>query len=329
MTVEDEPCSESINLSEIPVILKKAEPEIEKATKYQIISLRSLFFTRKFRLHRITGLIYLIQYALAFLLYFYDFSMFLNSPLIWTLPLNGVLQSVTAIYTFTFLPKRSKDPGYFSDKHTMNYPFIVENSFFALILMFQWLYLNDKFYRLFRKLIFPEVIFVFFPYLIRTLWPKTSFRDSLGSTRSKTQGNRLFYHIAIHVTKLFFIFAKHMIGYFLNYARFMNRITETQIYHLYLLEISSAFATTISVFLHTLKFRKMIGPRMSFFIYFTSYMSTFVSLFCILSIFSINRDLVILSLIGLVLNFYTKKVQIMYQFAVCLLLYSARLGFLL
>lgn len=81
---------------------------------------------------------------------------------------------------------------------------------------------------------------------------------------------------------MFYIWAKHYIGmlllltylnslgYFLNYARFMDRISDTQIKHIYMMLISSAFATTIAVFLHTLKFRKMIGPRLSFMIYFVA-----------------------------------------------------------
>ena len=74
----------------------------------QLAFLGHLFFARKFFFHRVSGLIYLIQYALAFYLYFKDYNYFLKSPLVWSLPLNGVIQSVTAIYTFTFLPKKTK-----------------------------------------------------------------------------------------------------------------------------------------------------------------------------------------------------------------------------
>jgi len=158
-------------------------------------------------------------------------------------------------------------------------------------LMWQWLYYDDKFAKLFAATVIPEVVFVFFPYILRMNWPQTRFRDSLESTKAKTEKNRFFYHVAIQITKVFYIWAKHYIGialsltslgYFLNYARFLDRATPKQIYHIYLMEISSAFATTIAVFLHTLKFRKMIGPRTSFFIYFAAYMSTFLSYYFIL-----------------------------------------------
>ena len=94
----------------------------------------------------------------------------------------------------------------------MNYPFIVENSFFAMLLMFQWLYYDDRFYAVFKATHILEIGFVFFPYVLRTLWPKTSFRDSLDSTKGKTEANQFFYTVAIYITKIFYIWAKHYIG---------------------------------------------------------------------------------------------------------------------
>ena len=123
----------------------------------QIVFLFTLFFSPKFIVHRITGLTYLIQWAIALPLYFYDFELFRKSPLVWSLPLTGLLQSITAIYTFTFLPKLQKDPGYYSDKSTMTYPFIVENSFFAGILLFQWLYMDNFFYDVLKQSMVFEV----------------------------------------------------------------------------------------------------------------------------------------------------------------------------
>lgn len=181
--------------------------------------LRNLFFARKFLLHRVTGLLYLLEYAAAFYLYFTDYPGFRKSPLIWMLPATGLFQSINAMYTFTFLPKKTKgfvfitiDPGYFSDKHTMNYPFLVENSFFAMLLLFQWLYYDDFFYGIIKNSFAIEIIFVFFPYVIRQIWPRTRFRDSLESTKSKTKQNQLFYTVAIYITKAFYIWAKHYIG---------------------------------------------------------------------------------------------------------------------
>lgn len=51
------------------------------------------------------------------------------------------------------------------------------------------------------------------------------------------------------------------IANFVEIIRFMDRISPEQIRHIYLMLIWSAAATTISMFLHTLKFKKMIGPK--------------------------------------------------------------------
>lgn len=113
-------------------------------------------------------------------------------------------------------------------------------------------------------------------------------------------------------------------GYFLNYARFLNRITDEEIYHIYLLEIFSAFATTVSMFLHTLKFKRYMGPRTSYLIYMASYLATFYTFLRIGGIFFVNWELSLLTLGGLLVNFTDRKYQNAYQVFVCLLLFSVR-----
>jgi hypothetical protein len=288
-----------------------------------------LFINRKFLLHRLIGLSYLIQYAFAVYLYFSNYEYFLNSILIWSLPLTGVLQSINASLTFTFLPKQQADPGYYSDKSSMSYNFICENIFFSMLLCFQWLYMSDYFYSWIKYLFVPEIIFVFFPYILRTLFPKTRFRDSLFSEKNKSDANHYFFYIGTYITKIFYIWAKHYIGFFLNYVRFMNNIDEQIQKELYLLLISSAFATTISLFLHTLKFKKYMGPKTSFSIYVISYLSTFYSFYGIINIFTDNIYLTSLTLVGLVLNFGPWYIQWLWQLIMCVYLFSFRYGFII
>ena len=68
----------------------------------------------------------------------------------------------------------------------------------------------------------------------------------------------------------------------------------------------------------------MIGPRLSFMIYFIAYMSTFISYYYILDIFSLNLDLSLITLGGLLINFKERKYQIGYQVLVFGLLMGAR-----
>lgn len=249
-----------------------------------------------------------------------SYETFKHSFLIWSLPLTGLVQSITAALTFTFLSRTKTDPGYYSDRGTLSYAFIVENSFFSGLLLFQWLYYSDKFYSLIDQSIIIDNCIVFLPYIIRQLWPKTHFRDSLNnSNKNKTAPNKRFYLIVTMVTKIFYVWAKHYIGYFLNYIRFFNRANDEQIYYIYLLLIFSAFATTISVFLHTLKFKGYIGPRLSYIIYMISYLSTFYSFIRMREIFFLHYDLTFYVFIGVILNFGPLKYQHYYQILLMIL----------
>jgi hypothetical protein len=238
--------------------------------------------------------------------------------------LDRVIQSITAMYTFTFLPKNTKDGGYFGDKGILSYNFIVENSFFALLLLFQWVYYSDFFYEFLRFSIIGETIFVFLPYVLRMLWPKTRIRDALANPKNRTEKNFSFFVSVTWITKFFYVWAKHYIGYFLNYVRFLNLITEEEKYHIYLVLIFSAFATTIAVFLHTLKFKHYLDSKISFLIYQASYFATFYGFYHISPIFLRNLDLTIITLIGLLINFRDVKYQHAYQVFVLVLLYAAR-----
>lgn len=99
------------------------------------------FFGSNFQPHRFVGFAYLAMYGYAIYLYIFDYETgFLNSFVLYAMPLCGVLQSMVAARTFTFLPKK-KEPGYvaFGDIGAMSYNYVVENSFFAGLLAFQWM----------------------------------------------------------------------------------------------------------------------------------------------------------------------------------------------
>jgi len=293
--------------------------------------LLELFFSRQFIVHRVAGLLYLVQWVAALYLYFADYEYFYNSILVWSLPLNGFVQSVIATMTFTFLPKKQQDPGYYGDKSTLSYNFVMENIFFSGLLLFQCLYMHDI-YRGYIQNLIPvaiETSFVFLPYFVfRPFFPKTSFRDSLGKERNKTDKNRAFFIIVTWVTKIFYVWAKHYIGFFLNYARFMDRITPSQVRHIYLMLIFSCAATTISMFLHTLKFKKYIGPKTSYLWYMASYMATFYSWVRIADVFVISWDLALLTLIGVALNFGPQAPQFFHQLLLAGIFNTHRMGLL-
>jgi hypothetical protein len=242
-----------------------------------------LFFNSHFTIHRLFGLVYLVLYCYAWKEYLYNYEEFQNSFIIWGLPLNGLLQAITASYYFRFLPKKTKDPGYDSDKGPLSHAFVKENIFFSGLLLWQFVYYSKKLgphnYYSQRALteksdasrsmyVIIEHFFVFLPYFIRPLFPKTSFRDYIHSTTNKSQKNAWFTQI----TKIFYLWAKWYIGFFLNYLRYLNLVNDEHRREIYRLLLFSAFATTISLFLHTLKFKGYIGPKTSFVTYMVSYL---------------------------------------------------------
>ena len=117
----------------------------------------ALLFTpqTRFLVHRIFGLAYLIEWFASIYLYLSNYPVYLASPLVWSLPLTGVIQSITAVYYFWFLPKKQDDPGYYSDKSTLSYNFVKENVFFAGLLLFQCIYYTNHITKVLRELIIP------------------------------------------------------------------------------------------------------------------------------------------------------------------------------
>ena len=137
-----------------------------KAVKAQI----SLWFGPRFQVHRATGLLFLIQFFAAVYLYSFHYDHYITTPLAWCLGVTGLIQSFTAACTFTFMPKVD-DPGFIamSDRTPLSYRFIVENSFFSMLLAFQYCYMDTRLYEAIRALVPVEIIFVFLPYYIRPL----------------------------------------------------------------------------------------------------------------------------------------------------------------
>ncbi len=100
-----------------------------------------------------------------------------------------------------------------------------------------------------------------------------------------------------YVTKTFYLFGKHFFGFYLNYARFLNVINKEELSHIQLMLILSGFPVTISMFLHTLKFKKYISPRLSIVLYVISYLSTLYTVAKMYTILDRTHELLILAAI--------------------------------
>ena len=292
----------------------------------RIVFLGRLFTDKKFYLHRVVGLLFIVQWLTAAYLYATDYEKLRNSELVWSLPLTGFLQSVIAAFTFTFLSKNNTNSGYFSDKRTVSYGFVVENSFFALQALFCCLYFNPYYYQQIVRYPIIEAVCVFMPFLFRDLWPRTKFGDAADTFEKNTDGNKLFFRYSSIITKIFYIWAKHFIGFFLNYARFLNRIGPDEEYQMVYVGLMATYSVTFSVFLHTLKFKKYIGPRVAMVLYIGGYLSILYSYYRISPVFFKSWDIFAVTLTGMAINFLPRSYQHVYQLAVMSALFGIRYG---
>lgn len=280
-----------------------------------------LFAPPKFRVHRLWGLFYLVQFALFCVLALLSLR---PGPLLWTLPLTGFIQAIIAARTFTSLPRRQTQ-GYFSDRGVISYEFLLENIYFSGLLLFQALYYS---FRPLGSWLLPvEIVMVFFPYYaIRPLFPKTSFRKSYANEREQTQKNMSFLGLLARVTKGFYVIAKHFNGYFINYLIFLGLISGAQDRLMHLVFIVAGWGTTIAMFLQTLKIRKYIGPRTAV----LTYMAIFpVACACYALLVSVTLShlwVALAVLIGIAVNFGPRWGQVAWQCAVCAACLYVRYG---
>lgn len=194
-------------------------------------------------IHRFLGLAFIVQWIVAVLCWtLLPLQYYLHKTPIWvTMPVGAIVQGFSAAYYFRYTTPKKADPGFMSmgDVGRLSWFFVCENIFFAMLLAFQNIYYHPSFpvqgadadssgldALLRRSALVIEAAFVFLPYFWRPLFPKTALRDSHKSRQKNTNPANLdFYAKNTYVIKAFYNFAKHYIGFFLNYVRFMNRIT--------------------------------------------------------------------------------------------------------
>lgn len=280
-----------------------------------------LFILPKFRPHRLTGLLYLLQFATLCVL---EVAMIRPGHLIWTLPLTGFIQAIIASQTFTSLPRRQTQ-GYFSDRGVISYEFLLENIYFSGLLLFQALYFT---FRPFPALLLPvEIVMVFFPYyVIRPFFPKTSFRKSYGNDREQTQKNTIFLSLLAKITKSFYVIAKHFNGYFINYLIFLGLLSAAQDRLMHFLFLLAGWGTTVAMFLQTLKIRKIITPRAALLAYMAVFPFACVCYSMLVVVTIRHAWISALVVVGIAANFGPRWIQISWQCVVCLICLYMRFG---
>lgn len=287
------------------------------------------WFARRFNVHRIGGLAFLLQYGIGWTIFLNDYDAF--AAMKWPalgIALNGVLQAASAVLTFTFLPQM-EDSGYFSDKSIISRLFITENLFYQIMCLFGCIYYSEWGYNLLRygnisgqidtagvnsttavaAWNVVEVCFVFLPYVIfRPLFPTTRFKTAIANEKNKTEANVRFYRIGTQLIKVFYVWGKHFMGFHLNYLRFLGLLSEQDMKWVRGLWLLNSGTVSVAVFLHTMRFKKLIAPRVTFSCYAAMSYASFLSLWWLFPTMFLSRPKIVrFTTLGLVLNLWRGK----------------------
>lgn len=246
------------------------------STLYVLIGapLRAGFWTgprsRKHKLHRYMGMAFLIQYFAAWVEFVTHYDHAKDSYLPHFIAINGLIQGYSAYFSFKVLPDLH-DPGYYSDKAVASRKFIHENIYFSWLTTWGSIYYHEGWRD--RLQAHPvgqvmEVAFIFFPYLVvRPLFPTTSFGAAGSGRRSRTEGNEAFYRYGTLAIKLFYLWAKYYLGFFVNFLWCLHKTDENEtklIKGMFTLNLGTI---SIAIFLHTLRFKGVLPPKLTFSIY--------------------------------------------------------------
>jgi hypothetical protein len=184
----------------------------------------------------------------------------------------------------------------------------VENSFYAMQLLFACCYIHHDIRPVIQKCVVVEPFFVFFVFYARHLWPASRFGATLEKSK-KSDENRAKLIISTYAVKCSYIYAKHFIGLFPLYLAFLGRLTSEDQRLLYGVEVLSAYACTVSIFIHTLKFKGHIGPMtavVAYDIIIPGFLYLYYNMFAVIRK---NSDIAVLTGIGMVLNLTGKPLS--------------------
>jgi len=251
------------------------------------------------------GLAYLFQYFAAWVHYLGNYEAAKDSYLPHFIALNGVVQGYSAFFSFKVLPEL-EDPGYYSDKAVASRSFVHENIFFSMMAVFGSMYYNEEFRHNLKSHTAGQVIealFVFFPYVaIRTWFPTTRFSNAGKGRMGRTKKNELFYEIGTKMVKVFYLWAKYFLGFFINFLVYLEAPTAPQwkfLHGLYLLNLGTI---SIAIFLHTLRFKKVLPAKLTFSIYLLQIYATFSAIPLAYDMFINHKLLCALCFSGIALN---------------------------
>jgi len=190
----------------------------------------------------------------------------------------------------------------------MSRQFIIENLFYHLLTTFSSLYYYPQFYKALQSNIFGKVIevtMVFLPYiLVRPFFPKTRLRDAIANDKIKSEDHKIFYFISTWIIKIFVLGGKHYIGLFTNTVRYLGGLSSPEEEKLLqFMMLANAGTVAIGPFLHTLRFKNKLAPKVSMTIYLMFLYTPMIAVFQIIPKYYMYWKMFLLFTGGFLINF--------------------------
>eukprot|EP00295_Goniomonas_pacifica_P045363 CAMPEP_0175915810 /NCGR_PEP_ID=MMETSP0108-20121206/10512_1 /TAXON_ID=195067 ORGANISM="Goniomonas pacifica, Strain CCMP1869" /NCGR_SAMPLE_ID=MMETSP0108 /ASSEMBLY_ACC=CAM_ASM_000204 /LENGTH=218 /DNA_ID=CAMNT_0017238321 /DNA_START=77 /DNA_END=733 /DNA_ORIENTATION=+ len=194
--------------------------------------------------------------------------------------------------------------------------------------LYGFIYYSDTGYQWLRSSQVGQIIeatCVFLPYvLFRPLFPVTHLGDAVKSDKNKTSSNALFYVVGGLIIKFFYITAKWYMGFFTTYARFLNLYTENEHRRLAEMVLANAGTVSIAIFLHTLRFKRILPPRVTFSVYVVMAYAPFMAVAGMAPFLLTHWRLLCLCTVGLVVNLAPRPCSKVFQVAALFLFLAIR-----
>jgi hypothetical protein len=148
-----------------------------------------------------------------------------------------------------------------------------------------------------------ELIYVFWPYiLVRPWFPITRFSNAGKGRAGRSEANERWYEIGTTMVKIFYLWAKYFLGFYINFLVFMDKVTDKQwhlIHGMFLLNVGTI---SLAIFLHTLRFKKILPPKFTFSLYLVQIYLTFSAIPLAFDMFASHGKLCLLATSGLLAN---------------------------
>ena len=113
-----------------------------------------------------------------------------------------------------------------------------------------------------------EYTFVFFPYIaVRPFFPVTQFSKAGTTKNGRSERNETFYRVGTKMVKFFYLWAKYFLGFYVNFLVFLGLVTPTEMRFLHGMYLLNLGTVSIAIFLHTLRFKKILPGKLTFSIY--------------------------------------------------------------